>query len=297
MVGERRLFDGGEPGSRQARLRWVWAIGMSAGVSACSLVANLGQFDGAQLAGPDAGEPDGAESPDSAGQPDGEPDGTTVDMDAGPDVVVVGDDVVVQPDTSVDEGSDAGDATLTDAGDATVPPPDDSGSSMDGGPCMPGWPTTGTNVVPDPDFEPGSTLPDGGTGWYTPYGGVYSISSTESYCGTSSGHLSGRMKFYDALGLLVVPPTGTFTTQIWAMQTGDAGMPLLIGTICIQTDGGTFYGNTTNAVTAAPGVWVPLSGAISFPDYCVQSTAFVGQPMDWAGPFNDIYVDEAYIGE
>ncbi|HSY25537.1 MAG TPA: hypothetical protein VK841_25630 [Polyangiaceae bacterium] len=295
MVGERRLFRGGEPGSRQAHLRWVLAIGMGAGVSACSLVANLGQFDGAQLAEPDAGaEPDGAETADSAGQPasDAAPDGTMVEMDA----VGVSDDVVVQPDTSVDQGLDASDATVADAGDATLGTPDDSGSSMDGGPCMPNWPT-GTNLVPDPDFEPGSTLPDGGTGWYTPYGGVYSISSTESYCGTSSGHLSMRMKFFDALGLFVDPPTGTFNTEIWAMQQGDGGIPLLIGTICIQNDGGTFYGNTTTAVTAEPGEWVSLSGPISFPDYCVQSTAFVGQPQTWMGPFNDIYVDEAYIGQ
>jgi len=310
MVGERGLFRGGEPSSRQSRFRWIGVLGIGAVVPACSLVANLGQFDGAQLATQDSGSGpgpglDAAEQPDSTGEsvPEGSPDVTAIgDMDAGIDVTTASDDVVVPPDTSVDQGSNVDEASVEDAGDATTGPVyvEDAGPGMDGGPCMPNWPS-GTNYVAAPDFEPGDPTeePDGGPEWFAVYGGTYTLSSAAAFCGTHSGMLSNRGMFFHALGTNVPNGPATYNVAAWAMQDGDAGMPMLVGGVCFQVDGGTQYASVTTAVTAPPNTWVELTGMVSFQDWdCAQSIVFVGQPSTYtSGPFNDMFVDEAFFGQ
>ncbi len=309
MVGQRGLFHGGEPGSRRAHIRWAFAVAAGASVSACSLVANLGQFDGAQLAAADLG-PDAAEQPDSPDQsPEAAPDVTTMDvttvgdMDAGMDSTTPGDDVVTTEDTSVDESSVVDDASLEDAGETSVGPVyvEDAGPGLDGGPCMPNWPTGGTNYVEQPDFEPGdpNVQADGGTQWFPVYGGAYTRVSTHAFCGSYSGELTMRGNFYHALGTNVPPDAGAVNVSAWAMQDGDAGMEMAIGGVCFTAGGTTQYANDTPTIVVAPNTWTQLTGTVTFQSSwgCAQSVVFVGQPQDATPPFNNIYVDEAYFGE
>lgn len=308
MVRQRGLFHGGEPDSRQACIRWVFAIGTGAAISACSLVANLGQFDGAQLAVADAGEePDVAEQPDSpVPSPEAAPDVTTIDsttmsdMDAGIDATAPGDDVVISDDTSVDQSVTVDDASISDGSVGPVYV-EDAGPGLDGGPCMPNWPTTGTNYVQQPDFEPGdpNTQADGGTQWFPVYGGTYTRVSTQAFCGSYSGLLTNRQYFYNALATNVPPDGGTFNVAAWAMQDGDAGMAMAIGGVCFQVNGGTQYTMDTPTVVVPPNTWTELAGTLSFQSSwnCAQSVIFVGQPPNTPGPYNDIYVDEAFFGQ
>ena len=306
MVGQRGLFHGREPGSRQAFIRWAFAFGTGTAVSACSVIANLSQFDGAQLAVADAGAgPDGSGEPDSAEITPPGPDGTiTGDTDAGFDATMTGDDVVVAADTSVDQSVMTGDEPVEvnlDGGDAGPVYAENPGPGLDGGPCMPGWPDGGMNYVEQPDFEPGdpNTQADGGTQWFPVYGGVYTRVSTQAFCGSYSGLLTGRGAFYNALGTNVPPDAGTVTVAAWAMQDGDAGMQMAVGGVCFQAGGQVQYTNDTMTVVVAPNTWTQLTGAVTFQASwaCQQSVVFVGQPSGSTAPYNDIYVDEAFFGQ
>jgi hypothetical protein len=255
---ERRVFDGDPLPAYRSRRRLALAAAVALGLPGCMFVANLGQFDGA------------------------------VEVhDGGPDVVA---DTSAEPDVGNDDvtGVDVIEEASLDAGDA------DSSADVaqNDGPCIPMWPAGGTNVITNPDFE------EGGAGWFALYGGTFSATSATAYCGSSSGELSGRQQFFNALATTLPTTPATYNVALWVRyHSATSPLQASIGGVCEDVDGGPINFLPGPTPTVAADVWTFVSGSMTVPQGCATMVFFVGQPTNAVAPFPDIFADEVFVGQ
>ena len=264
----------------------------------CSLIANLGQFDGATLATIDAG--------DDARAPSGE-GGIGPDSKAGidtPDQSKEDDGMTAQLGEGAAEEASSLDAATADApeggsesGSAASPDGMDGADSMEASadPCGINAP----NLLANPGFECGEAP------WYPLAGNApLSIITAPTHSGAHACLVQSRTQSYDgpaqniagglAPGVLY---RGSAWVQIGTTDGGVANAPAYMTATftCAETsDAGNIYVQTATGTANSSG-WTQISGNLVVPSGCTPVNP--GIYIEGPPPGVDLYVDDVSLSE
>lgn len=260
-------------------------------LSGCSLIANLGQFDGATLVAADAGAEAQAPSVEAGMRPYPEAGSDTSDQSSQ-------DDVTAPLGEGAPEDTSSLDAAAADAAEGGHESgDDDSADGMDASPDACG--INAPNLLANPGFECGESP------WYPLAGNApLEIVTAPTHSGTYASLVQSRTQSYDgpaqniagglASGVLY---RGSAWVQIGTTDGGVASAPAYMTATftCAETsDAGNIYVQAATG-TANSGVWTQIAGNMVVPSGCtpVNPGIYIEGPP--AGV--DLYVDDVSLSE
>lgn len=272
------------------RRKWsIWVLlvgGDLVALAGCSLVANLGQFDGAKLdaGGTDSGALDESSTGDGnvpAEASDEIPDASTEGADGADATLDASEEDADAAETSSDaNGADEG---LVDDGS-------DDGT-VDSGPD--GCGIVSPNLIANAGFECGFSP------WFSFAGAALQLVTTPVHSGAHACRVLGRVQTFDGPAQDIAPgfdAGASYNASAWVMVgPNDAGfVPVYMTStlVCSNSDAGLQYVRAATG-TANSTSWSQITGTLIVPAGCTPANPGIYLEGPPAGV--DLYVDDVVL--